>query len=392
MEDFNIEEELKKLPASPGVYLMHDASEEIIYVGKAISLKNRVRQYFQASRKRTAKIDQMVSHISYFEYIVTDSELEALILECNLIKEHRPKYNTMLMDDKAYPFIKVTTGEEYPRIMLARQMKKDKARYFGPYTSSQAVRDTIDLIHKLYHIRSCNRSLPKDIGKERPCLNYHIGQCSAPCQGYISQEDYKKSIDEAIENLKSLVRIDEMANQILEITSQTNLLSLNASIEAARAGEAGKGFAVVAGEIGNLATDSSKTAVEIQQICNETKDNITRVQECFAQIVQFLEEDIQNQLYHFTGATQEYYESTQDIKNIISEISQISGSFVNAVDTIEKEITAVSDNPDSEQTDSQTIIEKAKQTEETTRQMTKIVSDNKENAMAISQIVQRFKK
>lgn len=202
----------------------------------------------------------------------------------------------------------------------------------------------------------------------------------------------KKSIDEAIENLKSLVRIDEMANQILEITSQTNLLSLNASIEAARAGEAGKGFAVVAGEIGNLATDSSKTAVEIQQICNETKDNITRVQECFAQIVQFLEEDIQNQLYHFTGATQEYYESTQDIKNIISEISQISCSFVNAVDTIEKEITAVSDNPDSEQTDSQTIIEKAKQTEETTRQMTKIVSDNKENAMAISQIVQRFKK
>ena len=183
-----------------------------------------------------------------------------------------------------------------------------------------------------------------------------------------------------------------MANQILEITSQTNLLSLNASIEAARAGEAGKGFAVVAGEIGNLATDSSKTAVEIQQICNETKDNITRVQECFAQIVQFLEEDIQNQLYHFTGATQEYYESTQDIKNIISEISQISGSFVNAVDTIEKEITAVSDNPDSEQTDSQTIIEKAKQTEETTRQMTKKVSDNKENAMAISQIVQRFKK
>ena len=191
---------------------------------------------------------------------------------------------------------------------------------------------------------------------------------------------------------ESALKIRAAVDLITSIAEETNLLSLNASIEAARAGEAGKGFAVVAGEIGNLATDSSKTAVEIQQICNETKDNITRVQECFAQIVQFLEEDIQNQLYHFTGATQEYYESTQDIKNIISEISQISCSFVNAVDTIEKEITAVSDNPDSEQTDSQTIIEKAKQTEETTRQMTKIVSDNKENAMAISQIVQRFKK
>ena len=177
---------------------MHDETDQIIYVGKAISLKNRVRQYFQSSRNKGVKIEQMVTHIRRFEYIVTDSELEALVLECNLIKEHRPKYNTMLMDDKAYPFIKVTTGEAYPRIMLARQMKKDKARYFGPYTSSQAVRDTIDLIHKLYHIRSCNRSLPKDIGKERPCLNYHIKQCEAPCQGYISQEEYRKSIDEVI--------------------------------------------------------------------------------------------------------------------------------------------------------------------------------------------------
>ena len=196
--NFNIQEELKKLPGRPGVYLMHDETDQIIYVGKAISLKNRVRQYFQSSRNKGVKIEQMVTHISRFEYIVTDSELEALVLECNLIKEHRPKYNTMLMDDKAYPFIKVTTGEAYPRIMLARQMKKDKARYFGPYTSSQAVRDTIDLIHKLYHIRSCNRSLPKDIGKERPCLNYHIKQCEAPCQGYISQEEYRKSIDEVI--------------------------------------------------------------------------------------------------------------------------------------------------------------------------------------------------
>ena len=198
MENFNIQEELKKLPGKPGVYLMHDEKDAIIYIGKAISLKNRVRQYFQSSRNKGAKIEQMVTHISRFEYIVTDSELEALVLECNLIKEHRPKYNTMLMDDKSYPFIKVTVNEPFPRVMLARQMKKDKAKYFGPYTSAGAVKDTIELIRKLYHIRSCNRSLPKDIGKERPCLNYHIHQCQAPCQGYISQEEYRKSIDEVV--------------------------------------------------------------------------------------------------------------------------------------------------------------------------------------------------
>lgn len=198
MENFNIQEELKKLPGKPGVYLMHDERDAIIYIGKAISLKNRVRQYFQSSRNKGAKIEQMVTHISRFEYIVTDSELEALVLECNLIKEHRPKYNTMLMDDKSYPFIKVTVNEPFPRVMLARQMKKDKAKYFGPYTSAGAVKDTIELIRKLYHIRSCNRSLPKDIGKERPCLNYHIHQCQAPCQGYISQEEYRKSIDEVV--------------------------------------------------------------------------------------------------------------------------------------------------------------------------------------------------
>lgn len=198
MENFNIQEELKKLPGKPGVYLMHDERDAIIYVGKAISLKNRVRQYFQSSRNKGAKIEQMVTHISRFEYIVTDSELEALVLECNLIKEHRPKYNTMLMDDKSYPFIKVTVNEPFPRVMLARQMKKDKAKYFGPYTSAGAVKDTIELIRKLYHIRSCNRSLPKDIGKERPCLNYHIHQCQAPCQGFISQEEYRKSIDEVV--------------------------------------------------------------------------------------------------------------------------------------------------------------------------------------------------
>lgn len=198
---FDIQEELKKLPAKPGVYIMHDEADHIIYVGKAVSLKNRVRQYFQSSRNKGVKIEQMVTHITRFEYIVTDSELEALVLECNLIKEHRPKYNTMLMDDKAYPFIKVTAEEEFPRIMLARQINKDKAKYFGPYTSAGAVKDTIELIRKLYHIRSCNRKLPADIGKERPCLNYHIHQCYAPCQGYISKDEYRKSIDEVVQFL-----------------------------------------------------------------------------------------------------------------------------------------------------------------------------------------------
>ena len=198
---FDIQEELKKLPGRPGVYIMHDENDHIIYVGKAVSLKNRVRQYFQSSRNKGVKIEQMVTHIRRFEYIVTDSELEALVLECNLIKEHHPKYNTMLMDDKTYPFIKVTTGEAFPRVVLSRKMQKDKARYFGPYTSSQAVRDTIDLIHKLYHLRSCSRSLPRDIGKERPCLNYHIKQCDAPCQGYISQEEYGKSVNEVLKFL-----------------------------------------------------------------------------------------------------------------------------------------------------------------------------------------------
>lgn len=198
MFHFHIEEELKKLPTKPGVYLMHDEKDQIIYVGKAINLKNRVRQYFQASRNKGAKIEQMVTHIRRFEYIVTDSELEALVLECNLIKEHRPKYNTMLMDDRGYPFIKVTTNEVYPRVMMARNIKKDKAKYFGPYTSIVAVNDTIDLVRKLYKIRSCNRNLPKDIGKERACLNYHIKQCNAPCQGYISELEYRNSIDEVI--------------------------------------------------------------------------------------------------------------------------------------------------------------------------------------------------
>lgn len=195
---FDIQEELKKLPGKPGVYLMHDEKDDIIYVGKAVSLKNRVRQYFQSSRNKGIKIEQMVSHIARFEYIVTDSELEALVLECNLIKEHRPKYNTMLMDDKTYPFIKVTVDEPFPRILMARRMAKDKAKYFGPYTSAGAVKDTIELIRKLYKVRSCNRRLPKDTGKERPCLNYHIHQCKAPCQGYVSEAEYRKSIEEVL--------------------------------------------------------------------------------------------------------------------------------------------------------------------------------------------------
>lgn len=236
---FNIEEELKKLPSKPGVYLMHDEKDDIIYVGKAISLKNRVRQYFQASRNKGVKIEQMVTHISRFEYIVTDSELEALVLECNLIKEHRPKYNTMLMDDKTYPFIKVTIEEAYPRILFAREMKKDKAKYFGPYTSAGAVKDTIELLRKLYHIRSCNRNLPKDIGKERPCLNYHIKQCYAPCQNYISQEAYRESVQKAVEFLsgkydlilKELQEKMECASEAMEFEKAMEYRDLLASVK-----------------------------------------------------------------------------------------------------------------------------------------------------------------
>lgn len=198
---FDIQEELKKLPAKPGVYIMHDDKDAIIYVGKAISLKNRVRQYFQSSRNLGIKKEQMVQQIARFEYIITDSELEALVLECNLIKEHRPKYNTMLKDDKSYPFIKVTVNEEYPRVLFARRMKKDKGKYFGPYTSAGAVKDSLELIRKLYHVRTCNRNLPKDIGKERPCLYYHIKQCKAPCQGYISQEEYRAQIEGVLDFL-----------------------------------------------------------------------------------------------------------------------------------------------------------------------------------------------
>ena len=198
---FDIQEELRKLPDQPGVYIMHDKSDAIIYIGKAVSLRKRVRQYFQPSHDEGIKKRQMVGHIARFEYIVTDSELEALVLECNLIKEHRPKYNTMLRDDKTYPYIRVTMGEDFPRVLFSRQIKKDKSRYFGPYTSAGAVKDTIELINKIYKLRTCNRKLPKDIGVERACLNYHIHQCEAPCQGYIGKEEYGKQVAKALEFL-----------------------------------------------------------------------------------------------------------------------------------------------------------------------------------------------
>lgn len=198
---FDFEEELRKLPDQPGVYIMHDESDAIIYIGKALSLRKRVRQYFQPSHDEGIKKRQMVQHIARFEYIITDSELEALVLECNLIKEHTPKYNTMLRDDKTYPYIKVTVSEAFPRVLFSRQMKKDKSRYFGPYTSAGAVKDTIDLINKLYQLRTCSRVLPRDIGQDRACLNYHIHQCAAPCQGYIDREAYNRQVVKVLDFL-----------------------------------------------------------------------------------------------------------------------------------------------------------------------------------------------
>lgn len=198
---FDIEEELKKLPAKPGVYIMHDEADTILYVGKAVNLHNRVRSYFRKIHGRGPQIEKMVQQIARFEYIVTDSELEALVLENNLIKENSPKYNTLLKDDKTYPFIKVTVSEDFPRVLFSREMKKDRSRYFGPYTSATAVKDTIELLNKLFKLRTCNRVLPRDIGQERPCLNHHIGQCLAPCQGYISKEEYRKRVDQALDFL-----------------------------------------------------------------------------------------------------------------------------------------------------------------------------------------------
>lgn len=219
---FDLEGELKKLPDKPGVYIMHDKTDTIIYVGKAVSLKNRVRQYFRSSTNHTAKIKMMVSNIAYFEYIITDSELEALVLECNLIKEHRPKYNTMLKDDKTYPFIKVTTHEAFPRVQFTRNLKHKTGKYFGPYTSASSVKDTIELLCKLYKIRTCNRQLPKDTGKERPCLNYHIGQCSAPCQGYVSEEEYRSAVNSVIDFLNGAYTpvLNKLTKQMQEAAGQ----------------------------------------------------------------------------------------------------------------------------------------------------------------------------
>ena len=236
---FDLEEELKKLPDKPGVYIMHDKIGTIIYVGKAVSLKNRVRQYFRPSTNHSAKIKRMVSKIDYFEYIITDSELEALVLECNLIKEHSPKYNTMLKDDKTYPFIKITTGEHFPRVLFSRKIVHGTGKYYGPYTSAGAVKDTIELLCKLYKIRTCNRKLPADQGKERPCLNYHIGQCSAPCQGYINEEDYRKSIESVMEFLdgdyshilNSLTRQMQQASENMEFEEAAKYRDLITSVK-----------------------------------------------------------------------------------------------------------------------------------------------------------------
>lgn len=236
---FDVEEELKKLPAKPGVYIMHDKDDTIMYVGKAVNLHNRVRSYFRKIVGRGPQIDQMVRQIARFEYIVTDSELEALVLENNLIKEHRPKYNTMLKDDKTYPYIKVTVSEEYPRILFSRVMKKDKSKYFGPYTSAAAVRDTIELMNKLFLLRTCNRSLPRDIGKDRPCLNYHIKQCAAPCAGYVTKEDYRAHIEQALDFLngnyarilKDLKAKMEQASEALDFEEAIRYRELLASVK-----------------------------------------------------------------------------------------------------------------------------------------------------------------
>lgn len=236
---FQLDEELKKLPKKPGVYIMHDVKDTILYVGKAVNLHNRVRSYFRENIGRGPAIDQMVSQIARFEYIVTDSELEALVLENNLIKEHSPKYNTLLKDDKTYPYIKVTVGEDYPRILFSRTMKKDKSKYFGPYSSAAAVKDTIDLLNKLYRLRTCNKNLPRDIGLDRPCLNYHIKQCMAPCQGLVDKEQYRAQVNGALEFLngnyqlilKSLEEKMKVASEQLEFEEAAGYRDLYNSVK-----------------------------------------------------------------------------------------------------------------------------------------------------------------
>ena len=215
---FNIEEELKKLPDKPGVYIMKDKSDDIIYVGKAISLKKRVRQYFQSPNNQPMKVRSMVSHIKEFEYIIVDNEVEALVLEANLIKKHRPKYNILLRDDKQYPYIKVTLNEKYPRVVKTRKVLKDGAKYFGPYPSASAVNDSIDVIHDIYPIRTCKLNLEKSLGNFRPCLNYHIGRCNAPCLGRVDEDEYMEMINEIIRFLdgKDLSLIKDIERKMLE--------------------------------------------------------------------------------------------------------------------------------------------------------------------------------
>ena len=268
MGNFDIQEELKKLPKNPGVYIMRDENDTIMYVGKAINLHNRVRSYFRANIGRGPQIDRMVKQIARFEYIVTDSELEALVLENNLIKEHCPRYNTLLKDDKTYPYIKVTVAEDYPRILFSRLMKKDKSRYFGPFTSAAAVKDTIELINKLYGLRTCNRVLPRDIGLERPCLNYHMKQCCGPCNGHVTKEEYRERIDKALDFLngnysvilKDLQEKMEAASEELDFENAARYRDLIASVK------------VVAQK--QKMTDSSMEDKDIVAIAADDKDAV----------------------------------------------------------------------------------------------------------------------
>ncbi len=271
MSDFDFQEELKKLPHEPGVYIMHDEEDTIIYVGKAKDLHNRVRSYFRKIVGRGPQIDKMVSLIDRFEYIVTDSELEALVLENNLIKEHSPKYNTMLKDDKTYPYIKVTLGEAYPRVLFSRVMKKDRSRYFGPYTGAAAVKDTIDLVNKIYKLRTCNRVLPRDIGTSRPCLNYHINQCCAPCNEYVSREEYGKHVDQALrflsgeykDTLKMLEEKMNAASEKLEFEEAAKLRDLYQSVKAISERQKITAYDEEDKDIIALATDGKDAVVQV---------------------------------------------------------------------------------------------------------------------------------
>lgn len=268
---FDVQEELKKLPNCPGVYIMHDDRDEIIYVGKAVNLHNRVRSYFRKNIGRGPQIDKMVSLISRFEYIVTDSELEALVLENNLIKEHRPKYNTMLKDDKTYPYIKVTVSEDFPRVLFSRQMKKDHSRYFGPYSSAGAVKDTIELMNKLYQLRTCNRSLPKDCGNDRACLNYHIKQCLAPCQGLVTKEEYQRKVKMALDflngsyqdTLKELEQKMQQASENLEFEEAIRYRDLYQSVKQVASKQKMEGSDGEDKDIIALAADEQDAVVQV---------------------------------------------------------------------------------------------------------------------------------